>query len=291
MLENSVERERFHDLTHFIANLEWRVGEFNFFQSLVKKLAEVAAIEYAFIGRLLDGADEIEIEILAVFAHGKVAKIFCYALAGTPCEKIIEKAFCTFKADVQKLFPSDEILIDQGVAGYSGIPLLDHNDKPLELISIMTTKPIETVEFIEALIQTCAIRASSEVLRLNWEYELRVSERQFRSIFEDSSIGMTNVDTDGRFLSVNRVFCDFIGCSNSELLKLYVSELAAPNEAKKPAGIRRKFIDGKMKSEAIKKYYEKKSNETVWARVNRLLIKKLDGSVRCVDGQIEDITK
>ena len=88
MLENSVERERFHDLTHFIANLEWRVGEFNFFQSLVKKLAEVAAIEYAFIGRLLDGADEIEIEILAVFAHGKVAKIFCYALAGTPCEKL-----------------------------------------------------------------------------------------------------------------------------------------------------------------------------------------------------------
>ena len=36
MLENSVERERFHDLTHFIANLEWRVGEFNFFNPSLK---------------------------------------------------------------------------------------------------------------------------------------------------------------------------------------------------------------------------------------------------------------
>jgi PAS domain S-box-containing protein len=291
MLENPAEQERIHDLTHFIANLEWRVGESDFFQSLVQKLAEAAEVEYAFIGRLFEESDEKEIETIVLVSHGKIEKNVRYELEGTPCETILSKAFCTHKYDVQKLFPADDLLVELDVVGYSGIPLWDHNSNPLGLIAVMTTEAIENVKFIETILQTCAIRASSEMLRLNWEQDLRDSERQFRSIFEDSSIGMTIVDTDGRYLSANRSFCDFVGYSESEVLKLNVENLGGPDDEINASDLHQRFIEGEMDTGAVEKQYVTKNNDVVWGRLNRLPITNADGSIRHVVGQIEDITK
>ena len=39
------------------------------------------------------------------------------------------------------------------------------------------------------------------------------SERRFRGSFESASIGMALVAPDGRFLEINRAFCELVGYS------------------------------------------------------------------------------
>ncbi|MGH7739717.1 MAG: PAS domain S-box protein, partial [bacterium] len=49
------------------------------------------------------------------------------------------------------------------------------------------------------------------------EDSLRESEERFRRIFEDTSVGMTLVAQDKRFLQVNGAFCEMVGYSAEEL--------------------------------------------------------------------------
>lgn len=51
------------------------------------------------------------------------------------------------------------------------------------------------------------------------------SEARFRAIFEQASVGMVEVATDGRFLTANQAFQDFLGYSGAELREMGVQEV------------------------------------------------------------------
>src|SRR5262249_1185859 len=52
------------------------------------------------------------------------------------------------------------------------------------------------------------------------EEELRRSEEEFRSLFDLSAIGMTQVAPSGKYLRVNRKLCQMLGYSEQEMLQL-----------------------------------------------------------------------
>jgi PAS domain S-box-containing protein len=60
--------------------------------------------------------------------------------------------------------------------------------------------------------------------------KLRNSEEEFRLLFELSSVGMTQVSPEGRYLRVNRKLCQMLGYSEQELLQLTLHEVTYPDD-------------------------------------------------------------
>jgi PAS domain S-box-containing protein len=58
---------------------------------------------------------------------------------------------------------------------------------------------------------------------------LKQSEARFRSIFENTAAGMATIGPDGRLLQVNKGFCDMLGYSQKQLLRMSVEEITHPD--------------------------------------------------------------
>ena len=59
---------------------------------------------------------------------------------------------------------------------------------------------------------------------------LRASEERFRATFEQVAVGITHVARDGRFLRINRKFCDIVGYVQAQLLQRTFQDITHPDD-------------------------------------------------------------
>jgi PAS domain S-box-containing protein len=136
------------------------------FQSLVKYLANLLQVDFAFIGRLKPGNPK-QIETLAVFAHQQHVDNFEYSLSNTPCEIVINnQRFHAYSNRIQKQFPLDILLVEIGVESYFGVALCDTNNQVIGILSVMDSKPIANFSLIKSVLQIISIRAAVELEQL-----------------------------------------------------------------------------------------------------------------------------
>ena len=96
----------------------------------------------------------------------------------------------------------------------------------------MPNRPVESVNIDEEL--------SAEILlRQQTEAALGNSDRLFRHTFEQSAVGMTINDLDGRWLRINQKCCDMLGYSKAEMLALTFVDLVHPDDLAK---VSRQFL-------------------------------------------------
>jgi PAS domain S-box-containing protein len=82
--------------------------------------------------------------------------------------------------------------------------------------------------------------------RAQMEEALRASEERFSGIFRQTSVGVVQCGLDGRFLLVNKRFCDIAARTESELLSCRVADLTHPDDAQENvARLKRLAADGK----------------------------------------------
>jgi PAS domain S-box-containing protein len=155
-----------------------------FFRSLVEYLAKTLDAHYAFVGELQEGEVE-HVRTIAVCADGAIVPDFAYDLAGTPCENVVQHRLCSYPSDVQRQFPADALLVDMGVQGYVGTPLLDAAGSVQGLLVVLFRRPIEDVRLAESALQIFAARAAAELERRRAERTLRESEARFRQLAEN----------------------------------------------------------------------------------------------------------
>src|SRR5581483_4104083 len=62
------------------------------------------------------------------------------------------------------------------------------------------------------------------------ELALARSEEHFRRIFDESPVGMTIVDMNGKFHRVNNAMCRMLEYSEPELLGLSITEVTPPED-------------------------------------------------------------
>ncbi|MBL9149594.1 MAG: PAS domain S-box protein [Phycisphaerae bacterium] len=79
----------------------------------------------------------------------------------------------------------------------------------------------ELVARIESQIKLARLRNESELA-------VRKSEEQFRAIFEQTTIGVAQIDLTGRFTLVNDRYCEIVGRPREELLTLRVQDITHP---------------------------------------------------------------
>ena len=123
------------------------------------------------------------------------------------------------------------------------------------------------------------------------EEALRQSEERFRSLFENSPLGLALVDKEYRYISINESYCRMLGYSAAELLSMSPLEVAHPDEREEVRRLGLALRTGGIPSYKIEKRYIKKNGETIWTTFRATAIRDRQGRVLYGLGILEDITE
>ena len=120
---------------------------------------------------------------------------------------------------------------------------------------------------------------------------LEEAEERFRAAFEHAPIGMAIVATDGRYLRVNRSFCDITGYPPEELIGRTIPEITHEADQAADREYMRRLLSGEIERYTLEKRYVHSTGGTVWARLNVSVVRTAQGQPVHVLKQIEDISE
>jgi PAS domain S-box-containing protein len=122
------------------------------------------------------------------------------------------------------------------------------------------------------------------------EEALRRSEVEFRSLFELSAIGMAQCSRDFKYFRVNRKFCQMLGYSEQELLRLTFLDITHPDDREVSAVQVSAGFAGELAGSYLEKRYVRKDGEIIWALVNWAIIPDAEGRPLHTVASVQDIT-
>lgn len=127
--------------------------------------------------------------------------------------------------------------------------------------------------------------------RKHAEEAMRTSEERFRSIFEQTSVGMAIFDPDGRYISVNQAFRDMLGYAEEELLQLKYNDITFEDDLKASRDRNRRVRAGKLDQFDVEKRYVRKDGRVIWVTLSGSTIRNASGVPIFNIRQIQDITE
>lgn len=116
-----------------------------------------------------------------------------------------------------------------------------------------------------------------------------LKDRNFRAIFDNSSVGIILLDEQLRFVETNHEFRRLLGYSSKELLGKTVLDLTAPEDRGVTAALRSSLVAGLDRLENYENRYLRKEGELVWTRVSTRRYLNWAGKVQLI-AVVEDIT-
>jgi PAS domain S-box-containing protein len=102
---------------------------------------------------------------------------------------------------------------------------------------------------------------------------------------------MVLADTDGRCLAANRAFCEIVGYTEDELLKLEFARLTHPDDLPENLRLGQQLITGEIDSFKYEKRYYHKQGRLIWALLSASLVRDDYGHPLYIISQIQDITE
>ena len=123
------------------------------------------------------------------------------------------------------------------------------------------------------------------------EAALRDSEGRFRTAFDSAATAMALVSPEGRYMQVNRAFCEMLGYSEQELLALDFRAVTLPEDVAAFAELRRRALAGEIQRYQIEKRYRHKDGRVVWVELTSALHRDDDGRVMYNISHMQDITE
>jgi PAS domain S-box-containing protein len=123
------------------------------------------------------------------------------------------------------------------------------------------------------------------------ERALRESEARFRNVFRGAGVGMVIVSLDGWFLAVNRTFCEYLGYTEEELIRMTVEEVTQPDDWPLFSAKLEEAIATGTSFQRFEKRCRHKSGCTVYTESGALLIKSPDGKPQYFVGEVLNVTE
>jgi PAS domain S-box-containing protein len=128
-----------------------------------------------------------------------------------------------------------------------------------------------------------------EVSRTN--RALQESEQRFRATFEQAAVGIAQIDPDGRFIRINKRYCDIVGYTHDEILEKTFQDITYPADLDESQRNVQRLLDGEINTYTREKRYVRKDNSLVWVNFTVSLEHNEDGSPKYVIAVVEDITE
>src|SRR6185503_2146636 len=123
------------------------------------------------------------------------------------------------------------------------------------------------------------------------EEALRKSEERWRSVFENSAIGVALTDLDGHFLATNPTFQKMIAYTESELQSLSFLDITHEEYREANWALVTELLEGKREQFQIEKQYRRKDGSLIWVNNNVSLVPGTESTPRLMLALSEDITE
>ncbi|MBF0573674.1 MAG: PAS domain S-box protein [Desulfamplus sp.] len=136
-------------------------------------------------------------------------------------------------------------------------------------------KPIDEYELVSQIKVALRIKKAEDALRKERDSlerlveertaELKESEARFRVLFEQAGVGVAQVETfTGRFIRINQKYCDIVGYTQSEMLKLDFKTISHPDDLGKDLENMERLIAGEIREFSMEKRYYRKDGSIIW---------------------------
>ncbi len=122
-------------------------------------------------------------------------------------------------------------------------------------------------------------------------YKVTQSEKQFRSAFENSSIGMALISPEGKWKEVNESLCNIVGYSQQELFERTFQDITYPEDLETDLKLLQELIEEKRQRYTLEKRYIHKNGHVVWISLAVSMVKDQNGKIVHFISQIQDITE
>jgi PAS domain S-box-containing protein len=123
------------------------------------------------------------------------------------------------------------------------------------------------------------------------EEGLRKGEERWRSVFENSAIGVALADLNGRYLATNHVFQAVLGYTEEELRALSFLDVTHEDYIEANVALVTELVEGKRRQFQIEKKYRRKDGSLIWVSVNVSLVPGTERVPRFLMVLSEDITE
>ncbi|MGO9086035.1 MAG: PAS domain S-box protein [Candidatus Sulfotelmatobacter sp.] len=121
--------------------------------------------------------------------------------------------------------------------------------------------------------------------------ELAAAEERWRSVFQNSAIGVALTDLNGRFLAANPVYEKMVGYTEEELQKLSFLDVTLEEYLEPNRTLVGELLEGKRQQFQIEKQYRRKDGSLIWVRNNVSLVPGTERVQRFLMALSEDITE
>ncbi len=130
--------------------------------------------------------------------------------------------------------------------------------------------------------------------RVHTEEALRASDQQFRTTFDQDVFGMAlrAVGTrESQWLDVNQKFCDILGYTRDEILRLTSIDITIAEEQQEAIDYNDKLLSGEINSYSREKRYVHKDGHIIWANIWLSVVQDRDGKPNKIISVVQDISE
>ncbi len=122
------------------------------------------------------------------------------------------------------------------------------------------------------------------------EETLKESEERFHATFEQAAVGMAHVDAEGRFIRLNKKYCDILGYTHEDIAGKTFLSFTHPNDLQISENYFDELKSGKINSYSFEKRYIRKDGSVVWVNATVSAVRRENGSIKYIIAVIEDIS-
>ncbi len=199
LLSDTMSGEDPNDMLRIISEGTAAVIGGDFFRSLAYHIIISTGIRYAIVTECANIA-KTRVRTLVYIEREHFLDNFEYDLSDTPCEIVMKGQNYYCSADLDAFFEKEE-----GVKSYFGVPIFLSNAEVIGHIAIFDTKPMTVTSRQLNILKIFASRAGAEIERKRNDELIQASMSRYRSLFEDSPIGMCEEDYSEVKLYVDRL--------------------------------------------------------------------------------------
>jgi PAS domain S-box-containing protein len=122
------------------------------------------------------------------------------------------------------------------------------------------------------------------------EAQLNEREDRFRASFEQATVGIKHVSTDGKVIQVNPKFCQIVGYSREQVLTRTWQDLTHPDDWASDRAILELLLAGTLDCHCQQKRYRHQDGSIVWVQITLSLVRTPQGDPKYFLLVVQDVS-